>query len=459
MPLAGYNPTQVYNTRPSGFLQFKFQRGTSLKGGKAFNYINKSDKQLKVCNLYNFSFITSRKCVFTNENLSHRGLNLRSSRSQKMNKGPQVSASSSDFEGMSASRDRKFYLVGGKGGVGKTSLAASLAVKFANNGHSTLLVSTDPAHSLSDSLAVDVTGGKPVLVEGTDLPLCAIELDPEEAREEFRAFSEANDTAEGVQNFLGSVGLGGIYDSLVDLKLGELLDTPPPGLDEAVAISKVVQITKDPKYASFTRIVFDTAPTGHTLRLLSLPDFLEASLGKVMALRKKVFGAASAVKNLFGASEGQQDVAERKLEELKASVKEVRDLFRDQSQTEFIIATIPTVMAANESMRLLKELKNEKIACKRMIINQLLPPTQEDGVGITPEAMKVLAEMDATDGTHLQAYCRFCDNKRKDQQRAMALIRGDSGGLQDLNQVEAPLFDLEIRGVPALRFFGDQVWN
>ena len=60
---------------------------------------------------------------------------------------------------------------------------------------------------------------------------------------------------------------------------GELLDTLPPGVDEAVAISKVVAFTKNPDYAHFTRIIFDTAPTGHTLRLLTLPDFLDASLG------------------------------------------------------------------------------------------------------------------------------------------------------------------------------------
>lgn len=58
-----------------------------------------------------------------------------------------------DFNEMLASTERKYYMLGGKGGVGKTSCAASLAVKFANNGHPTLVVSTDPAHSLSDSFA------------------------------------------------------------------------------------------------------------------------------------------------------------------------------------------------------------------------------------------------------------------------------------------------------------------
>lgn len=82
-----------------------------------------------------------------------------------------------------------------------------------------------------------------------------------------------------MNDFLAGMGLGAIGDQLKDLRLSELLDTLPPGVDEAVAISKVVQFVKSPEYAHFSRIVFDTAPTGHTLRLLTLPDFLDASLG------------------------------------------------------------------------------------------------------------------------------------------------------------------------------------
>ena len=62
-----------------------------------------------------------------------------------------LAAESAGFDLMAKGKDRKYYMVGGKGGVGKTSLSSSLAVKFATAGHHTLLVSTDPAHSLSDS--------------------------------------------------------------------------------------------------------------------------------------------------------------------------------------------------------------------------------------------------------------------------------------------------------------------
>ena len=139
-------------------------------------------------------------------------------------------------------------MLGGKGGVGKTSLSASLAARYASQGRPTLVVSTDPAHSLSDSLGQDVSGGAPVRVacadgaDGSSLPLWAMEVDLGAARAELSEAARRTDPAGGGDNgatkFLRTVGLGVFADQLADLKLGELLDTPPPGVDEAVAIAK-----------------------------------------------------------------------------------------------------------------------------------------------------------------------------------------------------------------------------
>mmetsp|Transcript_70008 Transcript_70008/g.221868 ORF Transcript_70008/g.221868 Transcript_70008/m.221868 type:complete len:305 (+) Transcript_70008:427-1341(+) len=238
------------------------------------------------------------------------------------------------------------------------------------------------------------------------------------------------DTSAKVKDFLGGVGLGGFADKIAELNLGELLDTPPPGLDEAIAIAKVVEFVNNEKYARFTRIVFDTAPTGHTLRMLRLPEFLDASVGKIIRLRKKITGAGSAIKGLFGIVEGE-DKTEAELNDLKAKVITVRDLLRDKDQMEFIIATIPTVMAATESTRLLKSLRSEGVPCKRIIVNQCLPEGASES---------------------------FYELKRKDQEKAMQLASSDAG-LRTLERIDAPLFDLEVRGVPALQFFGSSVWT
>ncbi|KAJ0988300.1 hypothetical protein J5N97_006656 [Dioscorea zingiberensis] len=338
--------------------------------------------------------------------------------------------SAAGFEEMVAGTQRKYYMLGGKGGVGKTSCAASLAVKFANHGHPTIVVSTDPAHSLSDSFAQDLRGGALVPVDGMDSPLFALEINPEKAREEFRTASQKSGGT-GVKDFMDSMGLGMLVEQLGELKLGELLDTPPPGLDEAIAISKVMQFVEAPEYNMFSRIVFDTAPTGHTLRLLSLPDFLDASIGKILKLKKKLSSATSAIKSVFGQEEPRQDAAD-KLEQLRERMAKVRELFRDTESTEFVIVTIPTVMAVNESSRLHASLKKENVPVKRLVVNQVLPPSSSD--------------------------CKFCAMKRKDQMRALDLIQNDPE-LMSLKIIQSPLVDVEIRGVPALRFMGEMVWK
>lgn len=335
------------------------------------------------------------------------------------------------FDEMASGTKRKYYMLGGKGGVGKTSCAASLAVKFANSGHPTLVVSTDPAHSLSDSFAQDLTGGSLVPVDGLDSPLFALEINPEKAREEFRSASKENGGS-GVKDFMDSMGLGMLVEQMGELKLGELLDTPPPGLDEAIAISKVMQFLESQEYGMFTRIVFDTAPTGHTLRLLSLPDFLDASIGKILKLRDKISSATSALKSVFGQEKPPHQDAAGKLEKLRERMVQVRELFRDTEATEFVIVTIPTVMAISESTRLCASLKKESVPVKRLIVNQLLPPSASD--------------------------CKFCAMKRKDQTRALDIIKDDPE-LAPLTLIQAPLVDVEIRGVPALRFLGDIIWK
>lgn len=337
----------------------------------------------------------------------------------------------SGFDEMVSGTQRKYYMLGGKGGVGKTSCAASLAVKFANNGHPTLVVSTDPAHSLSDSFAQDLTGGTLIPVEGPYSPLFGLEINPERAREEFRSASQKSGGT-GIKDFMDGMGLGVLADQLGELKLGELLDTPPPGLDEAIAISKVMQFLESQEYNMFTRIVFDTAPTGHTLRLLSLPDFLDASIGKILKLRQKIASATSAIKSVFGQEDNHREDAADKLERLRERMIKVRELFRDTSSTEFVIVTIPTVMAISESSRLCASLKKESVPVKRLIVNQVIPPSASD--------------------------CKFCAMKRKDQMRSLNMIQSDPE-LSSLMAIQAPLVDVEIRGVPALQFLGDIVWK
>ncbi len=329
---------------------------------------------------------------------------------------------------------RKYVMISGKGGVGKTSLSASLAIKFAKAGHTTLLVSTDPAHSLSDSLDQDVSGGSPIQVEGIDFPLFAMEIDPEVEKENFKQFTASDSSRQAMNDIAGGFGFGmgqltTLFEQLSDIKLGELLDSPPPGFDEAVAIAKVQQFVSKEEFAKFTRIVFDTAPTGHTLRLLTVPEFVDASLTKIIELRKSLMGASDAVVGLFGGNRDQNQVD--KLEELRQNIRQVSSLFRDEESTEFIIATIPTMLAVNESVRLVDALKKENIPCHRVVVNQVIGDSKGD------------------------AYLKM---KLKGQERALEAIANDRN-LASLEAIMSPYLDLEVRGVPALRYLGGRIWG
>ncbi|PWZ20148.1 putative arsenical pump-driving ATPase [Zea mays] len=153
-----------------------------------------------------------------------------------------------------------------------------------------------------------------------------------------------------------------------------------------------------------------------------LPDLLFAFF---LQLRSKIASATSAIKSVFG-----QEV--NKLEQLGERMVKVRELFRDIESTEFIIVTIPTVMAISESSRLHSSLQKESVPVRRLIVNQVLPPSTSD--------------------------CKFCAIKRKDQTRALDMIRTDPE-LKGLNIIQAPLVDMEIRGVPAHNFLGDILWK
>ena len=154
----------------------------------------------------------------------------------------------------------------------------------------------------------------------------------------------------------------------------------------------------------------------------------------------------------------------------------MRTLFRNKETTEFIIVTIPTVLGVSESGRLLQSLREEDVPCKRLIVNQVLQVNVDDFKssaaeardaqdalierlsGEDAEAAKKLVDLNAKALKAAQAAVNFCSIKEKDQARALQMCDEDAG-LRSLNRTEAPLFDMEIRGVPALKFFGDRVWR
>ncbi|CAL5031650.1 unnamed protein product [Urochloa decumbens] len=309
---------------------------------------------------------------------------------------------------------QRYYVLGGKGGVGKTSMAASLAVKFASHGERTLIVSTDTTRSLCASFEQDwdMRDRKVVRVNGFD-SLFATEIG------HVKIVSESF-----INSLLGKMGLANANSHV---SLHQFLNISPPGVEEVYALSELINSIELQETDKFRRIVLDAPSTGHTLKLLSANDWIE----KLLFLAIKGVNAASS-NPAFKLSPEKAQVISSEFEEPRQKIARVRELLFDPRATEFIIVTIPTMMAVGESSRFHSSLNKDGVHTRRLIVNQVQPPSASD--------------------------CRFCAAKRREQARAFSAIREDSelGGLKLL---QAPLLDVEVKGVHALRFLSDSVWK
>uniref|UniRef100_A0A7S2ZDQ2 ArsA/GET3 Anion-transporting ATPase-like domain-containing protein n=1 Tax=Rhodosorus marinus TaxID=101924 RepID=A0A7S2ZDQ2_9RHOD len=331
---------------------------------------------------------------------------------------------SNGFNRLLESKDQRFVFVSGKGGVGKTTSSSAMAVRFAAEGLKTLVLSTDPAHSLGDCLDVDLSSGE--IIPITD-NLSALEVDTAEAVEEFkRTISSLNELSEedraksGAKELANRLGLG---------EFGEVLTTLPPGADEFVALVKVLRLAEEADQG-YERVVIDTAPTGHTLRLLAFPDFLDNFLGKASAMRSSIDTARMALNSLssvIGAntniSSEAQEKAAVKVSEYRERMQELSDIIHDPSRTEFIVVAIPTRLSVEETRRLVSSLFEEGIWVRNMVINQLITES------VSETYMEHIVQGQTESLHHIER------------------------SFPDLFVTKVSRFDMEVRGIYGLRSF------
>ena len=308
----------------------------------------------------------------------------------------------------------KMVMFGGKGGVGKTTCAASSAIWAAEHGKNTLIISTDPAHSLGDSLGVELPPGEQIPIEGIK-NLTALEINPKANMTEFKGLTNMNP--------MEDMGMGGMMDSFGMGDLQEFASMNPPGIDEALAFGKVLEFIETDH--DYDLIIFDTAPTGHTLRFLSLPETLSGWIGKLLRLRMKIGKFFGVFKKMFGKDEMEQDNSLELLERLKNSIVNAREDLTDPSKNTFVVVMIPEEMAIAETGRLLNELLKYNIPNTNIVVNQL---------------HQNIAEL-----------CDFCKARREMQQRNLNKIREIFGNKLIKNLIEIPLFKTEIRGYDKLK--------
>ncbi|KAL2018341.1 hypothetical protein VTK56DRAFT_944 [Thermocarpiscus australiensis] len=308
-------------------------------------------------------------------------------------------------------RSLRWIFVGGKGGVGKTTTSCSLAIQLAKVRRSVLLISTDPAHNLSDAFSQKF-GKEARLVDGFD-NLSAMEIDPN---------GSIQDLLAGQGDADSGVDLGGMGGMMQDLAFAI------PGIDEAMSFAEVL---KQVKSLSYETIIFDTAPTGHTLRFLQFPSVLEKALAKVSQLSNQYGPLLNGFLGSNGTLPNGQNLSEmmEKLETLRATISEVNAQFKDERLTTFVCVCIPEFLSLYETERMIQELASYGIDTHSIVVNQLLFPKPGSD-------------------------CEQCNARRRMQKKYLDQIEEL---YDEFNVVKMPLLVEEVRGKEKLEKFSEML--
>jgi arsenite/tail-anchored protein-transporting ATPase len=247
----------------------------------------------------------------------------------------------------------RLVFFGGKGGVGKTTLAAAFATTSARD-RRTLLVSTDPAHSTSDLLGVALTNKPTQIHEG----LWAVELDPDADAAAF--IERIKDQARG------SVSREVLPTIDKHLDLARFA----PGTYESALFDRFVDLIHECPDPHET-IVFDTAPTGHTLRLLHLPALLTAWIEGIVRQREKVSGMERMLHNLAGDESATGDPILETLRTRRERFHHARHRLMDDAV--FYLVLIPERLPIEETARSLEVLDGAGMNVGALIVNRVVP--------------------------------------------------------------------------------------
>jgi arsenite-transporting ATPase len=305
---------------------------------------------------------------------------------------------------------QQLILFGGKGGVGKTTVAAATAVRLArgNEGQRTLLFSVDPAHSLSDSLGQEI-GNRIIPVTGVE-GLFALEMEAAELLEELKREYVAE-----IDEVFGAL-LGGSFDAPFDRPvMEELISLTPPGLDELMALMKIMDFMEEEEFDCY---ILDLAPTGHALRFLEMPGMMRQWFITFFRLLLKYQGVVRLTR------------LAALLRDKSKQLRRVEQLLTDDGRCQFIAVTIPEAMAILETERLLHRLDELSVACRLVVVNMVVPSTE----------------------------CAFCAAMRDEQQQYLEELNALAPEL-----IRVPIFPHDIRGIAGLdkvtkAMYGDRKW-
>lgn len=263
----------------------------------------------------------------------------------------------------------KFVFFGGKGGVGKTTVSSAYGLKSARAGYETLLVSTDPAHSTSDVFDQQFED-EPAPVDGIK-NLSAMEIDPE---------AEVQAHLMDIKRRMGDQVSPSIVNQ-IDRQIELAHQTP--GAYEAALFDRFIRVMRNAE--DFDRVVFDTSPTGGTLRLLALPEFLEEWIDRLIDKR------AESIKLFEKAAIGEREARKRaETDDIIGHLTERKEKFEFAGETlrtdaAFFLVLNPDELSIRETERAIDQLAGYEMGVDGLVLNKVTPEPdpEEGGVGAT----------------------------------------------------------------------------
>jgi arsenite-transporting ATPase len=310
--------------------------------------------------------------------------------------------------------DHRVVFFGGKGGVGKTTCATAFALLAARSGRRALLVSTDPAHSTSDILEANL-GAEPKPVTDS---LWAMEIDSER---------EAAAYIERVRANLMKVTAPHLR---AEMERQIEMARVSPGAEEAALFDRLADVLRD-AHDRYDLVVFDTAPTGHTLRLLSLPELLQAWVDGLLERRRSVTRMHAMWRQMTdggGPDDGAEDPVEAILLARRRKFYQVRQLLLQPGITTFVFVLIAERLPILETGKAIALLGHHGVPVGGLVINRILPPNALDH--------PFLAARKEREATYLEEISRtFPDLPRV----RLPLLPHDVVGMESLERIAAAL--------------------
>jgi arsenite-transporting ATPase len=304
--------------------------------------------------------------------------------------------------------EMRVLLYTGKGGVGKTSVSAATALKCAELGYRTLVMSTDPAHSLADSFAMPIKSEPTPLTEN----LWGLEIDP---------FREIEENWATVKDYLSTLFASQGVDDIVAEELSIL-----PGMDELFSLLKIRQFYEKEAYDV---IVVDCAPTGATLRLLHFPDMIGWYMRRLFHVERKVVGTIRRFTDEIFSVPLPGDEVYDTVERLYKRVGDMKAVLADPKITSIRLVLNPEKMVIEETRRAYTYLNLFGFVCDAVIANKVLPEEVTD---------EYFAEWKAS------------------QQRYLEEVEASFGALPIF---KVRLYEREVVGIDALRQMANDIYG